>query len=246
MAADPLTEADGDSRVGSGTGTSSGTEITVLIADDHPLFRKGLRATIQELPGVRVVDAVADGAAAVARALELVPDVVLMDLAMPVLDGCSATAEIVAAGLGSAVLVLTMADDIDTVSAAVAAGAHGYLLKDADEATISHALSTVAAGGVVFGPLIGDQVLASLTGRSRLVVPLPQLTNRDREVLDLVAQGLGNVAIARRLSLSDKTIRNQVSAIVAKLGVRDRGEAIARARAAGLGRAAPVNDTRTW
>ncbi|MDQ2749091.1 MAG: response regulator transcription factor [Pseudonocardiales bacterium] len=209
--------------------------IRVLIADDHPLFRKGLQTTLNELDGVTVVGAVADGESAITQALELRPDVVLMDLGMRGIGGIAATAAIVAAGLGTAVLVLTMSDDPDALTAAIAAGARGYLLKGADEATISRALASIAAGEVVFGTSVGDRILDALTSRQRLTPPLPELTNRDREILDLVAQGLGNIAIARRLSLSDKTVRNQVSAILTKLGARDRAEAIARARAAGLG-----------
>jgi DNA-binding NarL/FixJ family response regulator len=215
----------------------SADAITVLIADDHPLFRRGLAATLSELDGVTVLDAVADGATAVARAIELRPDVVLMDVGMPGMDGCTATAHIVAAGLGIAVLVLTMSDDPETLAAALAAGARGFLLKGANEVVIRRALTSVAAGEVIFGPDVGDRVLASLRGRDRLAMPLPELTPREREVLDLVARGLGNMAIARQLSLSDKTVRNQVSAILTKLGAQDRAEATARARAAGLGRA---------
>lgn len=209
--------------------------ITVLIADDHPLFRKGLQATLSELDGVTVIGAVADGEAAVEHALGLGPDVVLMDLGMPGMDGATATAAIVTAAPRTAVLVLTMSDDLEALTAAITAGARGYLLKGADEVTITRALTAVASGEVVFGPHVGDHVLEALINRNRFTPPLPELTNRDREVLDLVAHGLGNIAIAHKLSLSDKTVRNQVSAIITKLGVRDRAEAIARGRAAGLG-----------
>jgi DNA-binding NarL/FixJ family response regulator len=214
----------------------SDPRVRVLIADDHPLFRKGLQATLEELDGVEVVGAVADGRAAVTAALELRPDVVLMDVGMPGTDGLAATAEVVAAGLGIAVLMLTMSDDAETLTAAVTAGARGYLLKGADEAAIRRALTAVASGDVVFGPEVGDRILAALTGRERFTPPLPELTPREREIVDLVARGLGNIAVARQLSLSEKTVRNQLSAVLAKLGARDRAELIARARAVGLGR----------
>ena len=128
-----------------------------------------------------------------------------------------------------------MSDDVEALTAAITAGARGYLLKGADETTIIRALTLFAAGEVVFGPHVGDHILDALTNRNRYTPPLPALSNRDREILDLVAQGLGNIAIAHKLSLSDKTVRNQGSAIIAKLGVRDRAEAIAQGRAAGLG-----------
>ena len=210
--------------------------VRVLIADDHPLFRRGLQASLDELEGVQVVGAVADGDAAIRDALELRPDVVLMDVGMPGTDGLAATAAIVAAGLGVSVLVLTMSDDAETLTAALAAGARGYLLKGSDEATIRRALSAVAAGEVFFGPEVGDRVLAALVGRDRFAPALPELTQRERQIVDLVAHGLGNIAVARQLSLSEKTVRNQLSAILAKLGARDRAELIARGRAVGLGR----------
>jgi DNA-binding NarL/FixJ family response regulator len=209
--------------------------IRVLVADDHPMFRRGLCATLVEIEGVQVVGAVADGVAAVRAAVELQPDVVLMDLAMPGLDGRSATQAIAAQAPGVAVLVLTMSDDADSIGAALRAGARGYLLKGADEATIARALASVAAGDLVLAQPAAEHVLGVMTGRTSMPAPFPQLTAREREILDLVSRGLGNIAIARRLSLSDKTVRNQVSSVVAKLGVADRAEAIDVARRAGLG-----------
>ena len=209
--------------------------LKVLIADDHPLFRRGLQATLEELDGVTVVGAVADGAAAVREALETRPDVVLMDIGMPVMDGLAATAAIVAAGQGTAVLVLTMSDDSETLTAAITAGARGYLVKGSDEDTLRRALAAVAGGEVLFGPEVGDRVLAALTGRDRFAPPLPELSTRERQIVDLVARGLGNIAVARQLGISEKTVRNQLSAILVKLAARDRAELVARARAVGLG-----------
>jgi DNA-binding NarL/FixJ family response regulator len=211
----------------------------VLVADDHPMFRRGLCATLEEIADIEVVGAVADGAEAVAAAEELRPDVVLMDLAMPGMDGRTATREITSRIPGVAVLVLTMSDDADSIGAALRAGASGYLLKGADEATIARAIATVAAGDLVLAQTAAAHVVDRMRGR-RPAEPFPELSTREREILDLVARGLGNIAIARRLSLSDKTIRNQVSSILTKLGLQDRAEAIDAARAVGLGSAADV------
>jgi DNA-binding NarL/FixJ family response regulator len=208
--------------------------IRVLVADDHPMFRRGLCATLDDIDTVQVVGAVGDGTEAVAAATQLRPDVVLMDLAMPGTDGRTATQVITSRLPGVAVLVLTMSDDADSIGAALRAGASGYLLKGADEAAIERAIATVAAGDLVLARPAAVHVVDQVAGR-RPSAPFPELSPREREVLDLVARGLGNIAIARRLSLSDKTIRNQVSVIVTKLGVRDRAEAIEVARRSGLG-----------
>ena len=207
----------------------------VLVADDHPIFRKGLCATLSEVAGVEVVGAVANGREAVAAARELRPDVVLMDLAMPEMDGRTACQLITTENPEVAVLVLTMSDDPDSINAALQAGARGYLLKGADEETIARALATVSHGDVHLSSTAAEHVLAKLAGRSPLATPFPHLSARETEVLDLVARGMGNPSIARSLFLSDKTVRNHVSNILSKIGAPDRTQAVQMARRAGLG-----------
>ncbi|MCV2490215.1 response regulator transcription factor [Geodermatophilus sp. YIM 151500] len=210
--------------------------VRVLVVDDHPLYRDGLVTALASLTGVEVVGEAGDGAAAVERAVELAPDVVVMDLNLPGLNGIEATRAIVARAPETAVLVLTMLEGEEPVFAAMRAGARGYLLKGADRREIARALETVAHGEVVFSAGIAARVLAWFAGGStRPPAPFPGLTDREREVLDLVAHGLTNPAIAQRLSLSEKTVRNHVSNVFGKLHVTDRGEAVARARDAGLG-----------
>lgn len=211
--------------------------VRVVVADDHPLYREGLATALGTLPGVDVVGEAADGEQAVQLAGQLVPDVVVMDLHMPVLNGVEATRALTRQQPGIAVLVLTMLDGDDSVFAALRAGARGYLLKGADRAEIARAVDTVAHGGVVFSATIAERVLAFFAGHrpGTGLAPFPELTDREREVLDLVAQGLTNAEIARRLVVSDKTVRNHVSNVFAKLHVAGRAEAVARARDAGLG-----------
>ena len=210
----------------------------VVVADDHPVFREGLVTVLGDLPGVTVVAQVATGEEAVDAVEALTPDVVVMDLRMPGEGGVAATARLTAAWPAVAVLVLTMSEDDDSLFAALRAGARGYLLKEATTQQIGQALQAVARGEAVFGARIADRVLTSFTAArtsAAAALPFPQLTDREREVLDLVARGLPNAAIARRLFLSDKTVRNNVSACLAKLQVASRAEAVAVARDAGLG-----------
>ncbi|WP_007508553.1 response regulator [Pseudofrankia saprophytica] len=208
----------------------------VLVVDDHPLFREGLTIAIETMPDVEVVGEAGDGDEAVEATGRLAPDIVVMDLHMPGTNGIDATRRIVGAHPGVAVLVLTMLDGDDSVFAAMRAGARGYLLKGADRQEIARALRAVAAGEVVFSAAIASRVLAWFASGGRgALAPFPELTDREREILDLVARGLTNPAIARRLHLSDKTIRNHVSNVFTKLQVADRAEAVARARDAGLG-----------
>jgi DNA-binding NarL/FixJ family response regulator len=220
-----------------------GAPIRVVVADDHPIFRDGLRSALDSRPEVEVVGEAADGRAAVDESIRLRPDVVLMDLSMPGLGGLDAIRALGGTPHPPAVLVLTMHEDDDSLLAAVRAGAAGYLLKGADREHIVRSVQAVARGEAVFGPGVAARVLDHVgrSGGPRAAPPFPQLTAREHEVLDLVARGLGNQAIARRLFLSDKTVRNTVSTVVAKLQAEDRGDAIARARSRGLGR--PETDT---
>ena len=211
--------------------------LRVLVVDDHPLYRDGLVTAIAAMPDVEVVGDAGDGAAAVGMAKELEPDVVVMDLHMPELNGIDATRRIVADRPDTAVLVLTMLDSDDSVFAAMRAGARGYLLKGADRAEIRRALEAVANGEVVFSAGIASRVLSFFAAgpSAPAVTPFPTLTEREREILDLVARGLTNTAIAQRLVLSSKTVRNHVSNVFTKLQVAGRAEAVAQARDAGLG-----------
>ncbi|MGY1601961.1 response regulator [Geodermatophilus sp. SYSU D00815] len=207
-----------------------------VVADDHPVFRQGLRVLLEDL-GVDVVAEAADGEEAVAAVRRERPDVVLMDLQMPRLTGIEATRQLVAADPDVRVLVLTMVADDDAVFAAIQAGALGYVLKGAGQEEIGRALAAVGAGQAVYGAEIARRLRAFFTAGSGVVArPFPELSDREREVLDLVAAGLANAEIARRLYLSDKTVRNHITSIFAKLGARDRAEAVVRAREAGLGR----------
>ncbi|MGY1735973.1 response regulator [Geodermatophilus sp. SYSU D00684] len=207
-----------------------------VVADDHPVFRQGLRVLLEDL-GVDVVAEAPDGTEAVAAALRERPDVVLMDVQMPGLSGIEATRRLVEQWPEARVLVLTMVADDEAVFAAVQAGALGYVLKGAGQAEIGRALESVAAGQGVYGAEVARRLRAFFTAGSGVVAkPFPELSDREREVLDLIAAGLPNTAIAHRLYLSEKTIRNNVTSIFAKLAVRDRAEAVVRAREAGLGR----------
>ena len=208
--------------------------IRVLIADDHPLFRDGLAALLADGPGTELAGAAATGADAVDLARETEPDVVLMDLHMPVMNGIEATRRIVASCPQTAVLVLTMFDDDDSVLSALRTGARGYLLKGASREQIRCAIHAAASGEIIFGAQLAARMLACFTAASPSP-PFPQLTARERQVLDLLAQGRANTVIATRLSLSHKTVRNHVSNILAKLQVTDRAQAIIQARDAGMG-----------
>jgi DNA-binding NarL/FixJ family response regulator len=211
-------------------------QVQVLIADDHPVFRSGLRALLATDAAVTVVGEASTGVEAVAATVSEQPDVVLMDLNMPELDGVAATGQIVQANPRVAVLVLTMFDDDDSVFAAMRAGARGYLLKGTNQADILRAVHAVATGGAVFGPTVAQRMLDFFAhGAAQSTATFPQLSEREREVLDLLAQGDSNSRIATRLTISDKTVRNHVSNIFAKLAVADRAQAIIRAREAGLG-----------
>jgi DNA-binding NarL/FixJ family response regulator len=213
--------------------------IRVLIADDHPVYREGLARLLDDLADFEVVGAAANGAEAVALAETLAPDVVIMDLRMPGLDGIEATRRITATSPHIGIVVLSMFDDEELIFAAVRAGARGYLLKDADDEQIGAVVRGIARGEAIFGPGTAQRLLtllATTTDRpERPADVFPQLTAREHEVLELLAQGRNNTDIAATLFLSERTVRNYVSNIFTKLQVADRAQAIVAARDAGLG-----------
>jgi DNA-binding NarL/FixJ family response regulator len=212
--------------------------VRVLIADDHPLFREGMRGRLDRVADVAVVGEAASGDEAVELAHKLDPHVILMDIKMPGLNGIEATREIHQASPQIGVLVLTMFEDDDSVFAAMRAGAKGYLLKDSGGEGVVHAIRAVASGEAVFGPGVAERIIGFFSA-PRTAAPqraFPELTQREEEVLSLVAQGKSNQQIARRLFVSLKTVRNHVSNILLKLQVADRAQAVIRARDAGMGR----------
>ena len=208
--------------------------IRVLLVDDHPAFRAGLRALLAATDDVTVVAEAASGEEALSVLPTVQPDVVLIDLAMPGMGGIAATERIVEAGPHVRVLVLSMADDDDSVFAAMRAGARGYVVKGARRADLVRAIKAVAAGEAIFGAAIAVRLMGYFAGLDRGQPALPQLTEREREILSLVARHLTNPQIAQRYGLSEKTVRNHVSKIFAKLRVADRAQAIIVAREAGL------------
>ena len=216
--------------------------LRILIADDHPLFRSGLRALLGAVPDMAVAGEATTGEEAVALATKVQPDVIVMDLQMPGISGIEATRRVLDQSLHVGVLIVTMFEDDYSVFAAMRTGAKGYMLKDADEEDMLHAIRAVGKGETIFSPAVARRVIDFFTGVRRSeaerAVParaFPELTSREREVLDLIAQGLSNPEIVARLYLSPKTVRNHISNIFAKLQVADRAQAIVRAREAGLG-----------
>jgi DNA-binding NarL/FixJ family response regulator len=205
----------------------------VLLVDDHPVFRDGLRAALASA-GLDVVGEAGSVAEAISAASERLPDVILMDLQLPDGSGSDATRAIVAAQPEVQVVMLTMTGDDDAVFAALAAGARGYLLKGSDRAAILAAVESVARGEAILGAGVATRVLDHFASGARQPTPLPELSDREREVLALVADGLTNTAIAERLFVSSKTVRNHVSNILTKLQVDNRTEAGRRARDAGI------------
>ncbi len=211
--------------------------LRVLITDDHPLFRKGMRALLDAQPGIEVVGEAASGPEAVERSAALQPDLVLMDLQMPEGGGLAATKAITGAHPDVRVLVVTLFEDEDSVFAALRAGARGYVLKDAEEGEMLRAIRAVGEGESIFSPSIAVR-LQQFFAASRQVIPedvFPELTDREREVLELIARGQTNAQIAEALTIALKTVRNHVSNIYNKLQVADRAQAVIRARDAGLG-----------
>lgn len=212
------------------------TPIRVIVADDHPIVRDGLRALIDTTPEVDLVGEATNGDEAVELARRLRPDVVLMDLAMPGLHGIEATREIASHGWASAVLILTMFGDDESIFAAMRAGARGFLLKDAGHDELRRAIEALGSGEAIFGAGVAQRMVGFFArARTLGVQPFPELTEREREVLEELAQGASNLTIGTHLGISPKTVRNHVSTILSKLMVVDRAQAIVRAREAGFG-----------
>ena len=205
--------------------------LRIVLADDHPMFREGLRFTLSREPDLEVVGEAATGTEAVRLVDELDPDVVVMDLAMPELGGLAATRRLIELGARARVLVLTMSEDDDSVLAALRAGAGGYLVKGADPDQVISAVRAVARGHAVFGPHLAGRML-SFFADPRGPDDLPGLSPREREVLTLLAEGMSNADIGRALFISPITVRNHVSSIFAKLQVTNRHQAMLRARGA--------------
>ena len=210
------------------------TPMRVLIADDHLFYREGLRVMLGAVPEIQLVGEAATGDEAIERALALQPDVVLMDLKMPGASGIEATRRIVRENPRIGVLVLTMFDD-DSVFAAMRAGARGYLLKDARLEDVVRAIDAVGRGEAIFSPSIAQRLLSYFASSRSTTLTFPELTEREHEILALIAHGRTNEQIADQLVVSIKTVRNHVSTIFSKLQVADRAQAVVRAREAGLG-----------
>ncbi len=215
-------------------------QIRILIADDHPLFRDGLRALLESVPDMQVIGEVATGNEVMAQAQALQPDVILMDIKMPGLNGIEATRRILLASPHIRILIITMFEDDESVFAAIRAGARGYLLKGAVQEETLRAIRAVASGEAIFGPAIAERLMHYFgstrpVGKSGPAQFFPELTDREYEILALIAQRKSNAEIAAHLVLSPKTVRNHVSNILSKLQVADRTEAMRAAWTAGLG-----------
>ncbi len=209
--------------------------VRILIADDHTLFRDGLQALFASLPALVVVGQAATGVEAIALAEQHQPDVVLMDIQMPGVNGIEATRQIVQTSPHIGVIMVTMFEDNDSVFAAMRAGARGYVLKGAGQEEMLRTIQAVARGEALFGPAIAARLSSFFQAPQAASLPFPDLTEREQEVLHLLAQGLNNQEIADRLFISNKTVRNHASNIFSKLQVADRLQAVVRARSAGLG-----------
>jgi DNA-binding NarL/FixJ family response regulator len=213
------------------------TPLRVLIADDHPLFRNGMRALLSADLTTEVIGEATTGEEAVALAATLQPDIILMDIQMPGISGIEATRQILRASPRIRILMVTMFEDDQSVFTAMRAGARGYVLKGAHPDEMLRAIQAVGSGEAIFSPAIATRMLDFFSSLkpTALPQPLPQLTERERAILNLIAQGQSNAAIAKQLVLSPKTVSNYVSSIFSKLQVADRAQAMLRAREAGLG-----------
>jgi len=211
--------------------------IRVLIADDHPFYREGVRTMLSVAPEIEIVGEAASGDETITQAESLQPDVILMDLKMPGVNGIEATRRILHTSPHIGVLVLTMFEADESVFAAMRAGARGYLLKDADQEELIRAIKAVSRGEAIFSPAIAQRLIHYFAALRPVAADLafPELTDREREILELMAQGHTNAEIAERLMLRTKTVQNHISNIFSKLQVADRAQAIVRARDAGLG-----------
>jgi DNA-binding NarL/FixJ family response regulator len=223
----------------------SGNTIRLLIADDHLFYREGIRALLVPLPMLVIVGEAASGEEAISQAEQMQPDVVLMDIKMPGINGIDAARRIIETRPAIKILMVTMFDDDESVFAAMRAGARGYILKDADREELVRAINAVYGGEAIFSPAIAARMMSYFAGLPRQGVTLPvqsipprafpDLTNREREILHLIAQGHNNTAIVAYLHISLKTVQNHVASILSKLQVASRAQAIIRARDAGLG-----------
>jgi DNA-binding NarL/FixJ family response regulator len=211
--------------------------VQILIADDQKLFRDGLCALLISIPNMEIVGEAASGEEAIARAEELQPDVILMDIKMPGLNCIEATLQILRTSPHIGIIIVSMLEDDDSVFAAMRAGARGYVLKGADQTEMLRVIQSVANGDAIFGPAIAHRLMNFFSQHKPGTAPeiFPELTNREREILGFIAQGHNNTEIALHFTLSPKTVRNHVSNIFSKLQVADRAQAIVRAREAGLG-----------
>jgi DNA-binding NarL/FixJ family response regulator len=210
--------------------------IRIIIADDHAIFRDGLAALLEEASGIEVLAEVADGNAAIEKASEDAPDVMLMDVMMPDLNGVIATKRILAANASIGIIMLTMLEDDETVFGAMCAGARGYILKGSGKDEVLETIRVVADGGAMFGPDIAGRLTHFFQeGIDADQGPFPDLTPREREVLEHIASGMNNKKIARKLHISPRTVGNHISSIFSKLQVSDRAQAIVKARTAGFG-----------
>jgi DNA-binding NarL/FixJ family response regulator len=216
---------------------TDGRSIRVLIVDDHPVFRDGLRTLVERAPDLELAGEAETGVRAVELAATTNPSIVLMDLRMPEMTGIEATRRILEANPAVGILIITMSEDDESLFAAMRAGARGYIPKDADSDELLQAIRAASLGEVIFGASIAARLMAFFaSGRSAAAAdPFPDLTEREHEILELIAAGRGNADIARSLQITPKTVRNHVANVFNKLQVASRGEAIVRAREAGLG-----------
>ena len=218
-----------------GEGNAAGEPIRVLIVDDHPVYRDGLRGLVERAPDLVLVGEAETGAEAVSLAASGRPAIVLMDLRMPEMTGIEATRQIVANDPTVGVLIITMSEDDDSLFAAMRAGARGYIPKDADAGELLHAIRAAAVGEAIFGASIASRLMTFFAGGAKTSAAFPELTEREREILELIAAGRSNAEIGQRLGIAPKTVRNHVANVLNKLEVADRSQAIVRARQAGLG-----------